>query len=233
MNWPARMVMAGICVLVGLAELRAAEPWQPILSAMPLRTNVAVLDRNNCVPLMLHAFCSNQTVKALIFMPGATDEFYMFRRARAALTNTSPSLLDAVVALTNHTLIRVTYQPPFLLLHTDEDPLDPLIRIEHEATTERIKKVKFPATVWFDRDWEAVQPILKKNLKVDVRPWRYTYDSWHFYRHSLAGFGLNGWEAMEAVMLAGKTTVNIARKRLVFEGDERVRATPKVESFPR
>ena len=73
---------------------------------------------------MLDAFQSNAVVKALIFMPGATDELYFFRRAHAKLTNANPSLLDAIVALTNQTYIQATFQPPLLLLHTTEDPLD-------------------------------------------------------------------------------------------------------------
>ncbi len=45
---------------------------------MPLGTNVTELNRTNCVGIMLRAFQSNNVVKALIFMPGATDEFYFF-----------------------------------------------------------------------------------------------------------------------------------------------------------
>jgi hypothetical protein len=98
-----------------------------------------------------------------------------------------------------------------------------------------------PHALYNDRDWDFMQPILKRTLKADVRPWRYRYDSWHFYRHSLAGWNLNGWEALQAVALAGKTQLTIerkgglafGRKLIVFEGDERVRATPKVDGFPR
>ena len=73
---------------------------------------------------MLNAFQSNGVVKALIFMPGATDELFFFRRAHATLTNANPSLLDAVAALTNQTHIQAAFQPPLLLLHTTEDALN-------------------------------------------------------------------------------------------------------------
>ena len=106
---------------------------------MPLGTNVTQLNRTNCVGIMLGAFQSNDVVKALIFMPGATDEFYFFRRARADLTNSPASLLDAVSALTSQTLIRATFRPPLLLLHTDEDLLEPVIKIEHQPTADKIK----------------------------------------------------------------------------------------------
>ena len=211
----------------------AAESWQSVLAQMPLGTWIKELNRTNCVAVMLGAFQSNQTVKALIFMPGATDEFYMFRRATAELTKSNPSLLDAVSALTNQTLIRATFYPPLLLLHTDEDPLEPLIHIDSQPAVEKLERRRFgPHVSYNDRDWDFVQPILKKTLRMDIRPWRRSYDSWHFYRHSFAAWGLSGWEALEAVALAGKSSFTVHRRRIVFEGDERVRATPKLEHFP-
>jgi hypothetical protein len=162
-------------------------------------------------------------------MPGATDEFYMFRRAKAALTNSSPTLMDAVAALTNQTYIRVTFHPPLLLLHTDEDPLKPLITIEHPSTADKLKRARFvPHALYNDCDWDFVQHVLEKSLKTDIRPWRYRFDSWHFYRHSFAAWGLNGWEALETVALAGKTGFTVSRKKVVFEGDTRVRAAPHI-----
>ncbi len=74
-----------------------------------------------------------------------------------------------------------------------------------------------------------MQPTLKKALKMDIRPWRSSYDTWHFYRHSFAGWNMTGWEALETVALAGKTTVTVIRNRIVFEGDDRVRAAPRVQ----
>src|SRR5712671_3898712 len=71
-----------------------ADLWPAALERMPLGTKVSELNQTNCVALILNAFRSNDVVKALIFMPGATDEFYMFHRARATLTNSSPTLLD-------------------------------------------------------------------------------------------------------------------------------------------
>jgi hypothetical protein len=222
-------------LLVSLLS-NAAEPWQTALSQMPLAANVSELNESNCVKLMLHSFASNQVVKALIFMPGATDEFYMFHRAKARLTN-SPSLLDAVTALTNQTLIRATFYPPLLLLHTDEDPLQPVIVVQHPATAQKFMSARFlPYVLYFDRDWNFIQPILKSRLKSDIRPWRNSQDSWHFYRHSFAAWGLTDWEALEAITLAGKTKCTIQHNRLIFEGDARVRATPKADGalrFPR
>jgi hypothetical protein len=220
----------------------AAEPWQQALGEMPLPAGLRELNRTNCVRVVLQGLRSNNVVKGIVFMPGATDEFYMFRRARAQLAGGPQTLLDGVAALTNQTLIRATFRAPLLLLHTDEDPLEPIIQVEHEASATRLRAMPFqPYALYDDRDWDVLQPILQKTLKAEVRPWRHTYDSWHFYRHSFAGWNLSGWEALEAVALAGKTRITVRRKKgisfrpllLVFEGDERVRATPKVEGFVR
>jgi hypothetical protein len=209
-------------------SLPATETWQTALSQMPLKTSVTQLTRTNCVEPLLRAFQSNDVVKALVFMPGATDEFYFFRRARATLTNASPTLLDAVEALTNQTLIRATFRPPILLLHTVEDPLEPLFRIEDWPTEDRLRKAHFvPHVVYNDRDWDYLLPILGKKLKTKFLPYRKTRDSWHFFRHSLAGWNLTGWEALEAISLAGKTTFTVQKKRVVFEGDTRKPKAPK------
>jgi hypothetical protein len=210
---------------------RAAEtgPWQAALSRMPLGEGVVELNRTNCVDLMLRAFQSNGVVKALVFMPGATDEFYLFRRAKASLGTPAPSLLDAVSALTNQTLVRATFRAPFLLLHTDEDPLEPEIAIEDTRTAERLKHVSFvPHALYNDRDWDYLQPLLRQKLDVFPRPARYSRGSWHFYRHSFAAWYLTGWEALEAAALAGKTRFTVGKKEVTFQVDRRTRSAPNL-----
>ena len=223
-----------ICALALLTpfSLFAVEPWQTALSRMPLATNVNELNQTNCVRLMLTSFASNDVVKALVFMPGATDEFYMFHRVKAVLSGSSATLLDAVTALTNQTWIHATFYPPLLLLHTDEDPLEPVITMQHLKTAEKFQQARFlPYVNYFDRDWDFLQPILKKQLKSDIRPWRYSQDGWHFYRHSFAAWGLTDWEALEAITLAGKSKCTVRHNQLIFEVDPRIRAAPK--STPR
>ena len=184
----------------------ANDSWQMALAQMPLSTQTQRLERTNCVDIMLGSFRSNRVVKALIFMPGATDEFYMFRRAKARLITPSPSLLDAVIALTNQTVIRATFKAPLLLLHTDEDILEPAPMIRDQATAEKLKRAAFISHVQCnDRDWDTIQPMLRWALKVDVRPWKRSTDSWHFYRHSFAAWSLTGWEALETAALAGRS----------------------------
>jgi len=224
-----------LCLFLSLASgvVRAQESWQAVLGLMPLVASPAQLSQTNCVGLLLHSFQSNHTVKALIFMPGATDELYLFHRVRANLTNASPSLLDAVNSLTAQTQIRASFRPPLLLLHTDEDPLEPLIDVRNPPTADRLKQARFvPHVCYEDRDWDFVQPVLRWTLKLDVRPWQYRPDSWHFYRHSIAAWGLSGWEALEAIALAGKSRFTVDRKKVTFSVDTRIRARPKLDGIP-
>jgi hypothetical protein len=201
----------------------ASEPWQAALAKMPLREPASELNRTNCVSLMLRAFQPDPLVKALIFMPGATDEFHFFKRAHPVLTNTSPTLLDAVIALTNQTLIRAAWRPPFLLLHTDEDPTEPLFRIEDARTHDRIQKRKFLRhALYIDRDWDFLHPFLSWHVNVRMIPSKMSHESWHFYRHSFAAWHLTAWETLEAVSLAGKTTFVVEKRQVVFDGDTRV-----------
>jgi hypothetical protein len=216
----------------------AATSWATALQQMPLGTAVTELNRTNCVSILLNAFRSNDVVKGLIFMPGATDEFYMFRRARAVLTNPSPTLFDAIHAITNQTFIRVTFLPPLLLLHSDEDPLEPQITVENQRLAEKVKQASFVEHANYnDRDWDFIHPILRKTLKADIQPWAQTHESFHFYRHSFAAWNLTGWEALEAVALAGKARIIIhhkppltyPRNEILFEPDRRHRVIPKID----
>ena len=225
-----------LCLAVCLAQaaLGAAETWAEALAKMPLGGKVTELNRTNCAAILLGAFQSNAVVKALVFMPGATDEFYFFRRARADLTNSPASVLDAVSALTNQTLIRATFRPPLLLLHTREDLLEPVIKVEHPPTADKLKQRRFVAhALYNDRDWDSLWPVLKKSFRTGLHPWPQLTDSWHFYRHSFAAWNLTAWEALEATALAGQTSVTVRRGEVVFEQDMRPRVAAKVEEFPR
>lgn len=215
-----------------IPTLHGALPgWQEALARMPVTAATRELNRTNCVKVMLDAFQSNDLVKALVFMPGATDEFYLFRRAKAVVTNSSPTLLNLVGALTNQTFIRADFQGPFLILHTDEDPMASENSVEDPTTAERlIHHVCVPHLNCNDRDWDALQPVLKRSLKIALRPWRYSPDSWHFYRHSFAAWNVNGLQALELAALAGKSKFVLRRREARFQLDTRVRAAPRFDA---
>jgi hypothetical protein len=221
--------IVALLVFVCAVAAPAAETWQTAMAQMPLGTNIAELNKTNFANTVLNAFRENSSVKALVLMPGCTDEFYFFNRGLVRLTNAAPTLLDAITALTNQTLVRATFYPPYLLLHTHEDPVEPLIRIEDNEVAERLKKKPFaPHFLYLDRDWDYVQPILNRTFSSrltgypEFLPRAKTSASWHFFRHSLAAWNLNGWEALEALSLAGKTVITIQKRRVLFEGDLRV-----------
>jgi len=214
-----------VLTLALASPLAAQTNWQEELAKMPLTEKVPELNRHNCVKIMLDSFQRNPTVKALIFMPGATDEFYFFRRAKATLTNSAPTLLDAVMALTNQTYIHVSLRPPLLVLHTAEDPEEPIIVIQDQHTADRLKKKHFEKHgVFNDRDWDYMQPILSFDLDTKMFPGLDSHESHHFFRHSFAEFDLNGWDALRAVALAGKTCFTVQKKSVLFTGDPRVKA---------
>ena len=228
-----------LCLLLLCAPLReasAAESWQDALARIPLgvpQSGMTELGRTNCVPLMLDAFQSNDVVKALIFMPGATDELYFFRRAHATLTNANPSLLDAVTALTNQTYIQATFQPPLLLLHTTEDSLDVIAAVKNRSTAAKLRQWLVPGRILFeDADWGVVRSTLKGKLDIGLRPFENTLPSWHFYRHNFAACGVTDWELLETLALAGKTTFSVHWLTADFQPDRRAGVTPKLEKFP-
>jgi hypothetical protein len=230
----ARVVLRSFLLALLTATAALAEPsWQDELAKMPLNRPVAELNATNCARILLNSFRRSTAVQAIVFMPGATDELYFFRRVHARLTNDAPTMLDAISALTNQSYIQATFRPPLLLIHTVEDPLEPTIIVQDEHTAERIRKKHFEKhAVMDDRDWDYVEPILAFDMNTRCWPGLHSHDSNHFFRHSLAEFDLSGWDALRAIALAGKTTVTIERKRIVFRGDKRYGdLPPKLEDF--
>lgn len=225
------LILAGL--LLARGALAAEESWPAALSRMPLGSAVAQLNQTNCAQSLLGGFQSNATVKALIFMPGATDELYFFRRVQVTLTNAQPSLFDAVIALTNQSPLRATFQPPFLLIYSEEDVLELAVTIQHPRTVEKLKAGKpIPRLMAVDRDWNQLLAMIKKPIGTTLWPWRGTRESWHFYRHTFAGWNLTPWETLEAAALAGKTQFTVRRGTVVFEVDPRIGAVPQLEKFP-
>jgi len=221
-----------VCVLG--ANVRAlADDWETALSRMPLITPATELDRTNCVALLLNSFQPNDTVKALIFMPGATDEVYFFHRVHVALNFPNPTLLEAVVALTNQTYIEADFRPPFLILHTTEDSLDVIGNIKNQSTAAKLHQKILPGRIVFnDADWDGILGAIGKHMDIGLRPRPGSPDAWHFYRHSFAAGNLTDWEMLEALALAGKTTFTVNWLTADFVPDVREGSAPKLDYFP-
>jgi len=210
-----------LCLVVTFAA-RAADDWRAALARMPLATNVTELNTFNYASALLGAFGSNETVKALVILPGAVDTFFWHRETKVILTNASPSLLDAVAALTNQTRIRATFRPPLLLLHFDWDTLVPFCEIRDGASVDKLQRRRFvPHALYNDKDWDFTLPILKKAAGVTIAPTRHSRYSYHFYRSTFAAWNLTAWEALQAVSLATRTVFDIEKGKVVFREDER------------
>ena len=210
-----------------------AQDWARALERMPLATNVTFLTRTNCAQALFQALTADSVVKAIVFMPGATDELYFFRRVNAQLTNDSPNIVDAVAALTNQTPLRVAFRPPFLLLYSEEDVLDLDFNVEHARTVEKLKSTMVPGRQeYLDRDWQAIRDHHRRKLSVGVQPLNRSSITRHFYRHTFAGWNLTAWETVEATALAGKTRFTVGRNRVEFDLDERTGGVPRLEKFP-
>ena len=218
-----------LLLLTAFTTRISAADWPDVLRVMPLVESVTEINEQNFAPLMLRSFQSNAVVKGIVLMPGATDEFYFFHRATTKLATTDNNLLAAITALTNHTRIRVLLRPPLLLLHTDEDQLVPAIKVKSEEMVAQLKATPFvPHALYDDRDWNYLRPLLLERLDATFWPPQDSPDSWHFYRHSFAGWDLNCWETLEAMALAGKTSFTISktffkgRPKLTFVPDTRL-----------
>lgn len=225
--------LSALLLLLAHSGWAAAASWTDVLSRMPLGPNVSVLNHTNCAQALLGSFQSNTAAKALIFMPGATDELYFFKRVQVSLTNAVPSLLDAVVALTNQSPLRVTFRAPFVLLYSGEDVLDLDFKVQHESTAKKLQAGKpLPQILAIDRDWTQLLRLMKRRIPATLLPYEGTTGSWHFYRHTFVGWNLTPWEALEAAALAGKTKFTVIRRGVVFEVDPRVGELPKLDRFP-
>jgi hypothetical protein len=221
-----------LAVLVGGLTARA-EDWSAALARMPLGTNVTWLTRTNCAEVLFQALPVDATVKAIVFLPGATDELYFFHRVNARLTNAAPTLLDAVQALTNQSPLRVVFHAPLLLIHSEEDVLELDVKVEHPATVEKLKASVIAGHQEFlDRDWKVVRDHHLRKMSAKISPLNRFSVTRHFYRHTYAGWNLTAWETLEATALAGKTRFTVRKNHVEFDLDERIGRVPRLESFP-
>jgi len=185
---------------------------------MPLPSPAPLLNRENVVCLILDAFRSNELVRAMIVLPGVSNDFYLIHRDQPRLNLRASNVLEAVLALTNATELRATFQAPFLLLHLAEDRVQPRFAIQDQAAFRRLKSEHhLPHVLYCDAHWERLQPELRVSLGRVLRPEAQSTAAWHFERHHLAGWGLSDWEVLLAVSLASATTFRVEKKAVVFQ----------------
>ena len=203
-------------LLVATCPARGAESWGPALASMPLGTNRIHFSKGEPARAILHAFRSNDWVKAIVIMPGATDELYFNDRGTCQFAEPT-TLLEAVHELTNRTSIRATFHPPFLLLAGSTDYNSPLLNSTGSLEFSALRSKRFTRDwVMIDKEWDQLYPTLNKNLGLKLSPALGSPDAWHFYRVYFAAFNLNDLEAVELVSLATQTEAQADGRRLTF-----------------
>lgn len=184
---------------------------------MPLPADAPRLNRDNAVSLLLHAFRSNDVVKAILVLPEVADDFYLIHRDQPRLNLRATNLLDALIQLTNATALRLTFLEPFLLAHLANDRLDPSLVVTDADTARRLKAGRaLVHGIFTDTHWERLQPRLATELKRGIQPEAGSQDAWHFARHNFAAWNLTGWELLAAVSLTGNTTVTVQKRDILF-----------------
>jgi len=114
------------------------------LNRMPLEPGIRELNKTNCVPVLLQAFgkmtpsrpSSSSLAPPMNFTSSSASSRPERRRAHAVRRR---------VALTNQTLIQAAWLPPFLVLHTSEDPLQVIALTNDPATTRAIESRRLAA----------------------------------------------------------------------------------------
>ena len=196
----------------------SAAAFEEALRQMPLPRATLPLTRENFIPACLAQFRSNEVVKALVFLPGVADDFYLVHRDAQKLAIASDNLLGAFFALTNATSLRTTFQAPYFFVHADRDLLSPVVaqKNRHVGGMLQVRR-SIAGLVLIDRHWDFLQPQLQAGLKMMVTPPGKSEQAWHFARYNLAAFGLTDWELLSALSIAGRTRIVPETSRIRFE----------------
>ena len=212
----ARLLLAFALLACGHSGL-AQTNWIEALRRMPLPGATNPIERENVVSRILQGFQTDALVKAIVVLPGVSDDLYLINRDKPRLSLRAANLAEAITMFTNATEIRATFAAPFLLLHRSEDFLIPQFSARDPRAVERLQSAtNLLHALFLDLHWKKLRPILNKALKPGVRPWSTSEESWHFARHNLAGWNLSDWELLVAVSLSGKTCFTVEKRRVTF-----------------
>jgi len=204
-----------ICVVHGVS---CGQTWSEALRTMPVPVSALPIERSNCISVCLTNFQSNAVVKALIFLPGISDDLYLINRDKPPLGITATNVFEALTRLTSVTRWALTFNAPFLLVHLARDVQTPAILARDSRTRLLLQEHRsFPYLVCTDMRWDSLQPILQNGLKRGIRPEPRSEDAWHFARHNFAAWGLTDWELLSAISITARTKVVIEKKRIRLE----------------
>ncbi len=198
---------------VAWAKARAALDAMPLPAAPPLT-------RSNAIRLILQSFAANDTIRAVVVLPGAVDDFHLVHRETPLPAIPARTLAGALEMLTNATAWRLTFDPvnARLLIHSATDRLRPAVQIEGSGVEARLQRRRSRSKLkWIDARWPSVQPALEQALGRWVKPQAEAEEAGHFERVNLAGQGLSELELLEAVSLASGARLVVSRREVRFE----------------
>jgi hypothetical protein len=208
-----------ICLLGMLCAAlpgQGVETWQEALESMPLNTNHIHFFKGEPARAILRGLTANRVVKAIVMMPGSTDELYFHDRGTCSFTN-KPTLLNALEELTNRTSIRPIFRAPFLLLSETNDYSAPLLTSANLESFEHLAKKPFVSEwLMLDKEWDQLYPMMDHYFGLKLSPKLGSPEAWHFYRVYFSAFNLNAKEAIELISLAAQTEVRAEKSRLFF-----------------
>jgi len=210
----------------------STEKWVSDLEKIPFLSGEKFLNESNSIPLIFQSFRKSGSISALAFLPGATDEFYFFKRAEAKLPPGELNLLQVCQALTNQTYIRMRFNPPSVIFHTSEDPLEPSIEVKSTEAAVKLKRHSFQKKfLYSDKDWEFTHPALRFYCNMKIVPEAKSTKANHFFRPSIVGFDLTVWETLEVFSLASKTQLVVDKKKITFSEDPRFYQHPPLDGI--
>ena len=219
---PSRLIFGALLLMSPGFALRAAaiveEDWITPVSAMALPRGTT-LARSNVVRVLLQSFSSNVTVKAFIVLPGVIDDLYLVHRDASPLNIDARNVAEALLTLTNRTSSRLLFTNSVLLWRTDSDRSAPEFRrIAKSPIPESWEQeCSLPRVLWVDAHWQGAQPVLKKGMRITLRPNATAEEAWHFERVNLAANGLSNLDLLQAVALSTGTRVVIRKRTVAFE----------------
>jgi hypothetical protein len=203
-------------LLIGLPGfLPAAETWPAALASIPIPAGAGELNRSNFISVVTAAFRARGPARAIVFLPGVTDDFYLVHRGEP-LGLRATNVWDALAGLTNHSEVRLTFREPMVLVHLERDQREPVLTAAN-SVKERWQTARLPEGRFVDRGWASLQPELEKGLGRRIAPKSKAEAADHVSRINLVGSGLTDWEWLEAVSLASRTRVIVSRNRALFE----------------
>jgi hypothetical protein len=204
-----------LALLLLLVSTRA-DDWRETLARTPFPRTSFKAYQTEPVELILKAFRPEGELRGVVLMPAAADQLYFFDWGRVDLAG-SPSLLDALNALTNKAEMTYSFVAPFLLIHLARDTTSDPVTFAADAPPTLQSRKRARKTFYLDRPYDKILSEFKWTTGLNAIPDSRSPDSYHYYRLAFVGYYLSPPEYIRAVGFGTKTSVRVEKKRVVFQ----------------